>query len=156
MTASAVHGAKPSFSPAKILARFTGLIPSRSFSGRIISSKVRPFMWRGRGQNNRIPSMEGSSLIFWNSAWNSPSLMDSGNAKDRASMPKDAIFFITFLSYDRSSGLSPTRTMAAVGTWPPSPSTISCTSFLILAAASDPFNTSMQNTSSDTQNCQFL
>ena len=98
MTASAVHGAKPSFSPANTFAVFTAQIPSRSFSGRIICSARFSLIYFGSGRNNRIPSMASSSLIFWNSAKNSSSVISAGYTYDFVSIPYAAIRFMTFLS----------------------------------------------------------
>ena len=98
MTASAVHGAKPSFSPANTFAVFTAQIPSRSFSGRIICSARFSLIYFGSGRNNRIPSMASSSLIFWNSAKNSSSVISAGYTYDFVSIPYAAIRFMAFLS----------------------------------------------------------
>ena len=98
ITASAVHGANPSFSPANTFAVLTAQIPSRSFSGRIIASARFSLMCFGSGRNNRIPSIVSSSLIFWNSAKNSSSLISAGYAKDFDSIPYAAMRFMTFLS----------------------------------------------------------
>ena len=118
ITALAVHGANPSFSPAKIFAIFLYEIPSRSFFSSSASITFFSSICFGRGLKRSIPSIFLSAFIFLNSSKNSSDEILSSNSNTLVFNVSDSIFLIAPFSYERSAGFAPILTIPRVGVYP--------------------------------------